>query len=283
MTECTTIAGTLAVLVFTKTIMGVKAPDKALRATLGCATVSGSRRGRARTDHARRDRSWASRLLTPGGSWTEANDEPDDPGERVERRGMTFPTIFDTCRLRADVLTGAITEADFAADLAQVILGEGNAEYLDPARFFANTYPTRGLKNLLANVCRRLTGAGGEVASIFRLDTTYGGGKSHGLIALCHAARSSRLPVAPAHSASLSRPPERGWPPDRPQMRLKVTMSRNQMKLRRFRQQRSTVNSRRSHRSLLAVGRVRSSRSTPRTQMQRATSAQAFESAVSPP
>ena len=84
---------------------------------------------------------------------------------------------------------GAITEADFAADLAQVIIGVGNVEYLDPARFFANTYPTRGLKNLLANVCRRLVGAGGEVASIFRLDTAYGGGKTHGLIALCHAAR----------------------------------------------------------------------------------------------
>ena len=68
---------------------------------------------------------------------------------------MTVPTIFDTCRPRADVLTGAMTEADFAADLAQVILGEGHAEYLDPARFFAHTYPTRGLKNLLANVCRR--------------------------------------------------------------------------------------------------------------------------------
>ena len=102
---------------------------------------------------------------------------------------MTIPTIFETCRPRPDVLKGAITEADFAADLAQVIIGVGNVEYLDPARFFANTYPTRGLKNLLANVCRRLSGAGGEVASIFRLDTSYGGGKTHGLIALCHAAR----------------------------------------------------------------------------------------------
>ena len=102
---------------------------------------------------------------------------------------MTIPTIFETCRPRPDVLKGAITEADFAADLAQVIIGVGNVEYLEPARFFANTYPTRGLRNLLANVCRRLSGAGGEVASIFRLDTAYGGGKTHGLIALCHAAR----------------------------------------------------------------------------------------------
>ena len=102
---------------------------------------------------------------------------------------MDIPTIFETCRPRADVLEGAITEADFAADLAQVIIGSGNAAYLDPVRFFATTYPTRGLKNLLANVCRRMTGAGGEVGSIFRLDTSYGGGKTHGLIALCHAAR----------------------------------------------------------------------------------------------
>ena len=102
---------------------------------------------------------------------------------------MVVPTIFDTCRPRADVLRGAVAEADFAADLAQVVTGHGSREYVDPARFFANTWPTRGLKNLLANVCRRLSGAGGEAAAIFRLDTSYGGGKTHGLIALAHAAR----------------------------------------------------------------------------------------------
>ena len=101
---------------------------------------------------------------------------------------MTVPTIFETCQPRPDVLAG-ITDADFAADLAQVVTGAGSEEYRDPVRFFANTYPTRGLKNLLGNVCRRLSGAGGDVASIFRLDTSYGGGKTHGLIALAHAAR----------------------------------------------------------------------------------------------
>ena len=68
--------------------------------------------------------------------------------------------------------------------------GKGNSEYVDAARFFANTCPTRGLKNLLADVGRRLSGAGGEAAAIFRLDTSYGGGKTHGLIAPAHAARS---------------------------------------------------------------------------------------------
>ena len=100
---------------------------------------------------------------------------------------MASPTIFDICRPRADVLTGSVAEADFAADLAAVIGGRGSAEYRDPARFFANTYPTRGLRNLLANVCRRLSGSGGEAAAIFRLDTSYGGGKTHALIALAHA------------------------------------------------------------------------------------------------
>ncbi len=105
---------------------------------------------------------------------------------------MTTP-IFDLCTPRSDVLTGALTGADFAADLAQVIRGDGGPDtYRRADLFFANTYPTRGLKNLLANVCARLSGAGTEVAAIFRLDTAYGGGKTHGLIALTHAAR--RMP-----------------------------------------------------------------------------------------
>ena len=102
---------------------------------------------------------------------------------------MATPTIFETCRPREDILRGAVADADFAADLASVVSGAGSPAYVDPAQFFANTYPTRGLRNLLDNVCRRLSGAGGEAAAIFRLDTSYGGGKTHGLIALVHAAR----------------------------------------------------------------------------------------------
>ena len=110
---------------------------------------------------------------------------------------MTVPTIFETCRPREDVLAG-VTDADFAADLAQVVTTTGSREYHDPVRFFANTYPTRGLKNLLGNVCRRLSEAGGDVASIFRLDTSYGGGKTHGLIALAHAAGGLKGVANPA-------------------------------------------------------------------------------------
>ncbi len=102
---------------------------------------------------------------------------------------MLLPNLFDVCVPRDDVREGLLAESDFAADLAQVLRGEAPVEYKDPVRFFAGTHPTRGLKNLLWNVCQRLNGAGGQSASIFRLDTNYGGGKTHALIALTHAAR----------------------------------------------------------------------------------------------
>lgn len=101
---------------------------------------------------------------------------------------MSLPNLFDVCIPREDVRKGLLTESDFAADLAQVLRGNAPEEYKDPVRFFANTHPTRGLRNLLWNVCQRLNGAGEQAASIFRLDTNYGGGKTHALIALSHAA-----------------------------------------------------------------------------------------------
>ena len=95
--------------------------------------------------------------------------------------------VFDLCDPRPDVIQG-VSDADFAADLAKVLRGEATPEYKEAGRFFANTYPTRGLRNLLENVCACLSGARPAAASIFRLDTTYGGGKTHALIALAHAA-----------------------------------------------------------------------------------------------
>ena len=99
---------------------------------------------------------------------------------------MNAPTIFDACRPRADVLAGG-AEAEFAADLSRVAGAGDDGAHADAGRFFADTYPTRGLRALLGAVCRRLAGRGDE--AVFRLDTAFGGGKTHGLIALVHAAR----------------------------------------------------------------------------------------------
>lgn len=101
---------------------------------------------------------------------------------------MSLPPLFDLCVPREDVQRRSIAESDFAADLAQVLRGEAPADYRDPAQFFANTHPTHGLKTLLRAVCERLTASSQQISPIFRLDTQYGGGKTHALIALVHAA-----------------------------------------------------------------------------------------------
>src|SRR5580658_3633087 len=105
---------------------------------------------------------------------------------------MSLPTIFSTCRPRADVLAGTIRDDEFMADLSRVVNKTAPEDYLNPAAFFAKSYPTRGIKELLKAICLRLSGKGGEVSSIIRLGTQYGGGKTHGLIALVHAVRGAK-------------------------------------------------------------------------------------------
>ena len=100
--------------------------------------------------------------------------------------------IYETCRPRADVEAGTTKDEQFAADLAQVVNQSAPKEYLDPAVFFRHSFPTRGMRELLKAVLTRLSGQGGEIASIIRLDTQYGGGKTHGLIALVHAVRGMK-------------------------------------------------------------------------------------------
>ena len=81
---------------------------------------------------------------------------------------MAISTIFDLCVPGDDVLKGTIAEADFAADLAKVIRGIASEDYQKPERFFAHTYPTAGLQNLLRNVLARLTGETSAAAAIDR-------------------------------------------------------------------------------------------------------------------
>ena len=100
--------------------------------------------------------------------------------------------------LREDVRTGALSLADFAADLHDVMMQRGlRPIYEDPARFFALTYPTFSLRELAKDVVTRL--AGQNTKAIRQLELTYGGGKTHTLIALRHlVADPGKLPVLPA-------------------------------------------------------------------------------------
>ncbi|MCP9448661.1 MAG: DUF499 domain-containing protein [Nitrospira sp.] len=83
-----------------------------------------------------------------------------------------------------DVASGRYQQAEFAADLWQVHIGEGSDEYKNPDEFFRRTYLTDSLKRLLAGAVRRLTGNGGD--PVVQLQTNFGGGKTHSMLALYH-------------------------------------------------------------------------------------------------
>jgi hypothetical protein len=110
---------------------------------------------------------------------------------------MALRNLFDpsVCVPRPDVLQGTTRDEQFAADLAQVVNRKAPPEYGDPATFFSNTFPTRGIQHLMKAVCTRLSGKGGEVSPLIRLHTQFGGGKTHGLIALVHAVRGGAAEI----------------------------------------------------------------------------------------
>lgn len=92
-----------------------------------------------------------------------------------------------------DILEGRLTLDVFAANLWEVYKGRAHEDYRDSAIFFRKTYITEGLKNLLAIAEQRLNGEGGD--PIIQLQTPFGGGKTHSLIALYHKAREWNVNV----------------------------------------------------------------------------------------
>ena len=85
-----------------------------------------------------------------------------------------------------DVATGEFQQAEFAADLAKVHSGSAPPEYRDPRQFFSRTYLTEGLSTLLIGAAKRLSGSGGD--PVVELQTNFGGGKTHSMLALYHMA-----------------------------------------------------------------------------------------------
>ncbi|MGO9957302.1 MAG: Swt1 family HEPN domain-containing protein [Solirubrobacteraceae bacterium] len=100
-----------------------------------------------------------------------------------------------------DVASGRYQQAEFAADLHQVWRGDANEEYGNPQQFFRRTFLTEGLRELLVNAARRLSGEGGD--PLVELQTNFGGGKTHSLIALYHLAGGTPASELPGVEAVL--------------------------------------------------------------------------------
>lgn len=84
-----------------------------------------------------------------------------------------------------DVATGRFSASEFAADLDKVSRGEGGDDYSDPTLFFARTFVTSGLRELLGKALKRLSGDM-NASPVVNLQTNFGGGKTHSMLSLYH-------------------------------------------------------------------------------------------------
>lgn len=119
---------------------------------------------------------------------TERRKTAAKPTEGEPLKGLT--PWREIITPHADVASGRFEQAEFAADLYQVATGNADLEYQDPVAFFGRTYLTNGLRELLSGAARRLNGEGGD--PVIDLQTNFGGGKTHSMIALYHLASGKK-------------------------------------------------------------------------------------------
>ena len=135
----------------------------------------------------------ADRTISPGKT---AKLNLDEPPPRSQLRPWR-----EVCEPHPDVLEARFSDAEFAANLALVDQGEGGEEYVDPAAFFRITYATEGLRRVLTTTLARLAGEGGD--PVIGLQTNFGGGKTHTMLALHHLAGAAVAGYRPRELAGM--------------------------------------------------------------------------------
>ena len=102
----------------------------------------------------------------------------------IESADKTLKPWREVVTPHQDVASGRYQQAEFAADLWQAHIGDAADEYCDPAEFFRRTHLTESLKGMLTGALRRLAAKGGD--PVVQLQTNFGGGKTHSMLALYH-------------------------------------------------------------------------------------------------
>ncbi|PJK14600.1 hypothetical protein CO613_05135 [Lysobacteraceae bacterium NML07-0707] len=100
---------------------------------------------------------------------------------------MTLKPWREIAEPHIDVREGRFQQAEFAADISRVHAGTAGADYQDATLFFQRTFITEGMRLLLDSVVKRLAGQGGE--PVIQLQTAFGGGKTHTMLAVYHLAK----------------------------------------------------------------------------------------------
>lgn len=99
---------------------------------------------------------------------------------------MSLKPWREIARPHKDVLEGTFKQSEFAADISQVASGAAAEEYQNAEKFFSRTFITEGMRLLLMSVAQRLVGKGGD--PVIQLQTAFGGGKTHTMLAVLHLA-----------------------------------------------------------------------------------------------
>ncbi|MET3842045.1 DUF499 domain-containing protein [Bradyrhizobium sp. OAE829] len=104
-----------------------------------------------------------------------------------DRLGKALKPWIEVALPHPDVIANRFKEAEFAADLFAVDTGHASDAYSTPTNFFGITFLTEGLRRVLTSAVQRLGDTGGD--PVIGLQTSFGGGKTHTMLAIFHLAR----------------------------------------------------------------------------------------------
>ena len=125
--------------------------------------------------------------------------QPTKPKPESKPQTKNTPEVKEYARMKTwyeiippheDIRNGDFDESVFAADLGDVANGTAKQDYKDPYLFYKKTYPTQGLLNLLRRVHTTITTDKGS--SVVQIQTPFGGGKTHALVAIYHYAKNGK-------------------------------------------------------------------------------------------
>lgn len=115
----------------------------------------------------------------------------------------TVQSWFRLVTPHLDIKEGRLDESIFAANVADVALGNGREIYNNPVVFFSKTYYTLGLKNVAKTVLAGLNGNVDAENRVISLQTGFGGGKTHTLISLYHVCKMGKRAAQSASTEEL--------------------------------------------------------------------------------
>ncbi|KQQ15548.1 ATPase [Methylobacterium sp. Leaf121] len=118
---------------------------------------------------------------------------------------------IDVALPHPDVLANRFKEAEFAADLFAVDAGHAGEDYASPENFFRITFLTEGLRRILTSSLHRLSASGGD--PVIGLQTAFGGGKTHTMLAVYHLAKARDLTLLEGVGDLVAKAGLTGWTP----------------------------------------------------------------------